>query len=302
MDPGPTDPAKELPPEGAAFTSIARPSRRDPIAIVLAAVALLAIAVATKQASPAPTPAPAVQASPPPAVTHALATAAPRGVELAAVPPPRNPTVSPVPVPKPEEAMSGTIQLALAGSTGPHVTVSLPVGWQRAGDAGYEKPPGAAGPGLSIGVWQLHHVYVYPCRWASEAYADPQLMQSAQGQAEALSSWWGQDPTLLPYWNSSIAPIARPPRSTTFQAHPAWYVEVLIPSGFDLSQCDGDQMLLWVGASGNVRTGVPGELHRLWAVNVDGDAVVIDAASPSVVSAADTAALERVVDSIVIGP
>jgi hypothetical protein len=197
---------------------------------------------------------------------------------------------------------AGTTELMRTGPTALRVTVSLPPGWQKVGGAVYESGRGAPGSGLSIGAWRLRHVFVYPCRWASQEFADAQLMRTAEGQAEALSSWWGQDPSLLPYWNSSIAPIARTPRPASFEGYPGWYVEVLIPSGFDLSQCDGGQLILWGGTNGDTRMSVPGELDRLWVVDVNGDPIVIDAASSSVASAADTAAIERVVDSIAIGP
>ena len=61
---------------------------------------------------------------------------------------------------------------------------------------------------------------------------------------------------------------------------PAWYVEVLVPSVFDFSQCDGGQLVLWQAVGGDVRYALgPGELDRLWVVEVDGTPIVVDAAS-----------------------
>jgi hypothetical protein len=154
---------------------------------------------------------------------------------------------------------------------------------------------------VTIGAWQLQHVYAVPCRWASSDYADPPLMLTAEGQATALSSWWGQDPTLLPYWNSRIAPLAYRPEPTTFQGYPAWFVQVLVPSDVELTQCDGEQFVLWDTAGGDVRySSGPSELMHLWVVDVDGEIIVIDAAtSDGFVQDPD---LTSIVDSIVIEP
>ena len=70
--------------------------------------------------------------------------------------------------------------------------------------------------------------------------------------------------------NATIAPIATKPRATTLGGHPAWYVEVLVPSVFDFGQCDGGQLVLWQTADGDVRYALgPGELDRLWVVDID---------------------------------
>src|SRR4029077_12883893 len=117
------------------------------------------------------------------------------------------------------------------------------------------------------------------------------LMRTAEGQAEALSAWWGQDPGALPYWNSKIAPLATKPRPVKIQGYPAWSLQVLIPSGLDLTQCDAGQLILWETATRDVRSSVPGEFHRLWVVDVDGESIVIDAASSLVTSSRDAAEL-----------
>ena len=147
-------------------------------------------------------------------------------------------------------------------------------------------------------------MFIFPCRWSNRDFADPRLMRTAAGQAQALSDWWGQDPNLAPFYsNSAIAPIAGKPRQSTIGGYPAWYVEVLIPSNFDFSQCDGGQVVLWETADGSVRYGLgPDEHNRLWVVDVDGQIVVIDAASSLFPSAEDTDELQAVIDSVVISP
>ena len=78
---------------------------------------------------------------------------------------------------------------------------------------------------------------------------------------------------------------------------------MLVPSVFDLSQCDGGQLVLWQTANGDVRYALgPGELDRLWVVDIDDTPIVIDAGLPVMASSADVKPLQRVVDSIAIKP
>jgi hypothetical protein len=156
---------------------------------------------------------------------------------------------------------------------------------------------------MSIGAWSIQHVYSVPCRWATAESADQPTKQTAEGQAQALAGWWGQDP-MAPYSsNSKIAPMATKPRPATIQGYDAWYVEVLIPSVFDFTQCDGGQLVLWDTASGEIRYGLgPGEFNRLWVIDVDGESIVVDVASSLTASSADETELQTVINSVVIDP
>jgi hypothetical protein len=166
----------------------------------------------------------------------------------------------------------------------------------------YFKPSDTAEVGLSIGAWRIQHVNTFPCRWATPIFSDPLYPATAEGLADALSSWWGQDPNSAFYSNSLMAPIASKPRLATIAGRPAWYVEVLIPSDFDLSQCDGGQLVLWETADGVVRSALrPTEHNRLWVVDVHGEQIVIDASSPLTPTPADAAELQAIVDSIRFG-
>ncbi len=66
----------------------------------------------------------------------------------------------------------------------------------------------------------------------------------------------------------------------------------------DLSDAIVD-LVFWETADGAVRLGLgPGELHRLWVVDVEGTIVVVDATTFSGTSAADRAELQAIIDSI----
>jgi hypothetical protein len=306
VDRGLGDPAEQSAPGGVAFRAVAQPSRRTPAAIALAAIAVLVVALLTKQAAPAAS-APIASVAPRPAPAEAVTSSVRPVVATVAAPTPgapsRNPTVTPYPTFLAVPAEGGATRLIPAGPTPVRLTIALPDGWQKATDAMYVKPGGAGLAGMSIGAWSLRHVNTFPCRWAAQAFADGPLMRTAAGQAEALSSWWGQDPGTMPYWNSKIAPLASKPQPTTIQGHPAWYLDVLIPSTLDLSECDGGQLILWDTANGDVRYSQgPGEVNRLWVVDVGGEVMVIDAAIFLETPAADVAELQKVIDSVVIEP
>lgn len=274
--------------------------------ITLAAGAVLVVAFLTKQLAPA-TDMPTASVSPQKAPAKVVAASASPMAVSAPSPtsgsPDRDPTALPHPTFVPVPAQAGVTRLVAAGPTPVRLTIELPDGWQKAGDGMFVKSNGEAPTGMSIGVWQLEHVNTFPCRWSARDYADPASMRTAGGQATALSTWWGQDPTLGPYGNARIAPLGSRPQATTIQGYPAWYVEVLIPSYLDPTQCDGGQVVLWDTANGDVRYSLgPRELNRVWVVDVAGELIVIDASSFQPTPSADVAELQAIVNSIVFGP
>jgi hypothetical protein len=293
-------------PEEAVFTASAQPRPRAPAAVALAAITFLAVALLARETTPSvglPIASVTAQASSAAAATSSVGpTVTPTSLRTSGAPS-RNPTVTPHPTFVAVPAEAGATRLVPAGPTPIRVTITFPDGWEKA-DAGlYVKPNGAAPVGMSIGAWSIQHVNLFPCRWATRAFADELYAPTAEGQAEALAAWWGQDPNAPFSSNSEIAPIASKRRPATIGGYPAWYLEVLIPSVFDFTKCDGGQLVLWETANGDVRYGLgPGELDRLWVVDVHGESIVIDAALPLMASAADETELQAVVHSIVIEP
>jgi hypothetical protein len=274
--------------------------------VVLATIAFVGVALLTKQASSvvsAPVASVAAHASPGPAASPSVVGGAPATATTFSVPPDRDPSARPHPALVAVPAKAGTTRFVQAGSTPVSVTVELPDGWERASAAMVITPKGAAPVGMSISVWTVQHVNLFPCRWTTPAFSDELFDDSAQGLAQALAAWWGQDPNAPFSSNATIAPIATKPRATSIQGYPAWFVELLVPSVFDFSHCDGGQLVLWQASNGDVRYAFgPGELDRLWVVDVHGMPIVIDAQSPVMASSADEAELQAVIDSIAIEP
>ena len=298
-----TDPDdSEQGPEGAAFRGVASGPGRMPIAIAVAAVALVAVAVVSRGLSEPSTRAVLALTPPPHAVTAdpepaATAFAAPTLPALAV----DNPAVTPRATIPPVPAEVGANALVPAGQTTTRLTVTLPGGWTRLNASVFARTDVASGaPLVSITAWRLMHVNMFPCRWSAEIFAEESLMRTPRGQAEALASWWGQDPGMPANSNAAIAPLATEPFRTTLSGYPARYLEVLIPRGLDFAQCDGGQAVLWHTLTGEAKRSLgPGELSRLWVVDVAGEPIVVDV---STMPAGEVHAeeLESIVGSIVI--
>ena len=313
MQSGPTDPVEKGAEEGAAFRASARANRRGPVLVTIAAVAALGVAVLAKQVTPpAPTPTAVPQPSPAAVVSSVAPSVAP-SPEPTSVPPPLDPTATPHATAETRPVSAGRARLEAVG-TAVDITLTLPAGWEQKGPAMYVKPSTQTGtglgssppdPGLSISAWRVADVYLYPCRWATGIYVDqPPDRPTAVTLADALSHFWGQDPDQAPsYTNSTIAPLATKPRPATLAGRDATYLEVLIRSDLDFSQCDGGQVVLWKMADGGVRMALgPSEHHQLWVVDVDRGPIVIDASSALTPSAKDQAELQSVIDSIAFEP
>jgi hypothetical protein len=294
----------------AAFRAVTPRRRRGPTVVAVSALAFVGFALLTKELI-ATAGAPVVSATPASSlglVAKASATANPVGQAApdsvsAPGPPARDPTARPYPALVSVRVRAGTTHL-IPAPTPVEVNVDLPTGWETAGPNMYLKRASAGPVGLSIGAYSIEHVNTFPCRWASPAYTDTAYPPTAAGLALALSAFWGQDPNQVPFFsNSTIAPISSRPRPTAIGGHLASYVEVLIPSVLDFSQCDADQLVLWESADGSVRYGLgAGEIDRLWVVDMKGAPVVIDAAMPLLASQSDRGELQAVVDSVRIEP
>ncbi len=301
---GPNEPDRRAEPEGAAFEGVARSDRRGALVILGLAAVVLGIALLTRESAPPDRDRAAVASASPQGSLGDGRTSSPRPTPTATGgAPERDPRVTPRPTFAAEPIEAGLTTLTPPGGSTIRATVDLPAGWARAGDGMVVRSGGGAPAGASLGIWAIERIFVFPCRWSSEVGVDPALMTTAAGQARALSAWWGQDPGAPPPSNVSIAPIATRPSEARFAGYDAWYLEVLVLRGFDFHACDGAQLVFWQATDGSVRYGLGrGELHRLAVVDVDGEVVVIDAASFPGTPAADLAQLEAIVESMVIEP
>jgi hypothetical protein len=213
---------------------------------------------------------------------------------------------------------------AFPGGTA-RVTFDVPAGWSGEGGSAILKGGAQPPDGLAFAAMTIDRVYLDPCRWeiaeSRGAFADPPLMRSLDGLAEALTAWWGVGfaapaPTLPP--DASFGPTlpsATQPTTVALGGLEGRYVEVRTPADLELTDCDSDQYTLWADATGGQRyVQGPGELDRLWIVDLDGTTsrteddgsvsdihgglLVIDAASHPETSPEDLAELQAIIDSI----
>jgi hypothetical protein len=300
VDPGTGDPE-----EGAALQPVAHQGRRAPVVIALAGLAVIVVALVSAQSPPLvgrPALGPGSGLTSTAALAPSATGAAAPAPSPTLVPPARDPAATPHPGFAAVPAKAGRTTLTPAGTIPVEVSITLPTGWDDAG-GGMSIRPDATPVPLSIGVWSIARVNTFPCRWSAGVYADRSLMQSAQGLAQALASWWGQQPGETPLTNSGIAPLASRPQQTSLAGHPAWTLDVLIPTGLDFAQCDGGQLVLWESVGADVRYALgPTEVNRLWAVETSRGPIVIDAGLSLAASGSQKAELQAIVDSIAIEP
>jgi hypothetical protein len=264
------------------------------------------VVVAFIAKSGTPTVAPNASLTParsPAAVVSTLSPAASPTAAPEAVLPTRNAAAEPLSTLPAFDRPAGEARLVPPGPAAAAITLTLPDGWSRAGTTMVLKRSGdAGGPVVSLSAWQVRQVDTFACRWSSQPRSIEASTDPTATQAHALSSWWGQDPRDPPTSNAPVAPLASTPRVTSFAGHSAWSLEVLVPLGLDLAQCDGGQLVLWEAANGDVRTGLPGELHHLWVVDVPGGPIVVDATSSPKASPTDRFELEVIIGSIYVEP
>jgi hypothetical protein len=95
------------------------------------------------------------------------------------------------------------------------------------------------------------------------------------------------------------------PTDVTVDGFAGAYMERRVPARTELSDCDGAQFRVYLdgrGSSGGERYLVPGELQRLWILDIEGVPLVIDASLNPGTSAQVRAELLQMVESIQIDP
>lgn len=194
------------------------------------------------------------------------------------------------------------------------VHASLPAGWTSTA-TGITNDPGDAKPALAVSLWAVDAVFIDPCDPVGLHSADPPMMRSLEGLADAFTAWWQGDASRL---RAGVAPAGLPrstdPVATTVSGWRAQYLEVRIPDNATVAECE--RYATWRNVDGVERRHEPGDVSRIWIVEVGSPArllgpflppsstplLVIDAASAREPSAEALAELEQFIDSLVIEP
>jgi hypothetical protein len=197
-------------------------------------------------------------------------------------------------------------------------TDGVPRVLQRGLAAAFEGQPGWFGsdPGIvsdlgtapqaRLGWWSVAKVYLDPCHWQTSAIgtADPPLMRTQDGLADALSGWWPTetDPKVSSgYEPAAGAPVVVQPPKLIVSWGLVQRIDLEIPSDIDLASCDGGEYRVWEAIDGRVRTAGPGERIQLEIADFEPGLLVIDTASLSTAPRSTLDALRAARDSLYLG-
>jgi hypothetical protein len=198
------------------------------------------------------------------------------------------------------------------------VTFDLPAGWS--GNGGAIARDAESPAALAMSPWTVGGLYRNPCRPTRNDMQDPPTLASVDGLTGAMISWWrGSDRWVTDDW----LPQATGWADGSLAGLAGRYIE--ITSDRNIAGCTGGRNILWEDQGGRERiSAVPGELDRLWILDVSPHVflspaviasgvyganpkmqvlpLVIDASSQPGASPEDLAELQAIVDSIEIEP
>ena len=163
------------------------------------------------------------------------------------------------------------------------ITMDIPDGYKGYGGYAVIK----FGEYQGISTWVVGNVYADPCHWTG-TLLDPPVGSSVDGLVAALASQKGRH--------------ASTPTDVTVDGFAGKYMELTVPAGIYLAECDGGEFRTWLGTDGGERYLQPGQRDLLWIVDVDGTPLVIDAALGAGTSAQDRAERIQIVNSVRIDP
>ena len=165
----------------------------------------------------------------------------------------------------------------------PQLEITLPEGWFNYD--GWALRKGDLLPAkMLVAFWDVDHVYPTPCEWRGKPMVDPG--REVDGLASALAN--------QPLRNAST------PTDIVLAGFHGKYLELSVPTDIDFGDCDEGHFESWTanGWSSDRYQQSPGQVDRIWILDVRGQRLVVDAAHFRGTTAQDRAELERVVDSI----
>lgn len=171
---------------------------------------------------------------------------------------------------------------------GAHFTMMMPTGWvtwpassaiPSAITKGDPEPPNW----MAVGAGSIANIYTDRCQWRG-ALLDPPVGPTVDDLTIALADVWGADAT---------API-----DITIDGYVGKQMVLTVPTDVDFADCDNEQFHGWPD---RYYQG-PGQIERLWILDVEGERLVVLATFFPEGSAQDLAELQEVIDSIQIEP
>jgi hypothetical protein len=165
----------------------------------------------------------------------------------------------------------------------PKIAITVPDGWFNYDGWAVRKGPDLPPP-VFVTLWDVAGVYPTPCKWTGKALVQPG--RDVNGLASALAK--------QPLRNATA------PTATTLAGYRGKYLELSVPTGIEFDDCDEGSFESWTanGWSSDRYQQKPGQVDRIWILDVDGQRLVVDASYLPEATGRDRAELERVVNSI----
>jgi hypothetical protein len=171
-------------------------------------------------------------------------------------------------------------QLDAPGKPFPNVLITVPAGWNTY--QGFAVQSHADTPRhLALSLWNLVDVYINGCRWLGP-------MIHPGPTVDELAAVLAARPL-----RNATAPVA-----VSLGGYHGRYLEWSVPLDIQFSDCDGAFFKSWTDAEGDRYQQGPGQVDRLWILDVEGRRLVIDATYMPGATEQDRAELTKVVDSI----
>ena len=165
----------------------------------------------------------------------------------------------------------------------PNVEITVPAGW--ANIDGWAVNSGQGGDHwVGLTFWDVAGVYKQPCQWSRTIQPGPTVADLAK----ALGDQPLRDAT--------------EPVDIVVDGFQGKQMEWSVPANFDFSTCGDGYFDSWTGAAGSWALGRyqqgPGQVDRLWILDVGGERLVVDAMYMPSTDAKDRKALWQVMESI----
>ena len=200
-------------------------------------------------------------------------------------------TASPSALPAQGDLEAGTYRIDADEWAPRPLTFTVPEGW-RTSDGFVSKGEGTQPAPREFGdvfvvTWKLTHVYIDACQWDGAIAEKMTEVGTPDEVTEALASQLGHETT--------------GPTAVTLGGYPAQQLDFYVPEDFEIATCSASFLRLWPDPGPNTSGGLPifaGQTVTVYVIDIDGDALVVAAASLADASEADIAELERIVDSI----
>jgi hypothetical protein len=189
-----------------------------------------------------------------------------------------SPTPTPPSLPRADSIDPGTY--ALAGD-GLSVAITVPAGWGNLAQRGVAK--GADESAVVVTFWpyptDFTKVYSDPCEWAT-SIIQPQVGPTVDDLADALAAQAMRGDAV--------------PTAVTIDGYEGKYLDMTVPLDVDFASCDGGEFRSWWG---RWHQG-PGQVDRVYILDVDSVRQVFIAHHMPGASAADLAEQQAIVESI----